>query len=794
MKIVTRRWSRTVSVLPALMIVTAVLLAMPGDVSSRFNAAGNTPGGPELIRSAHSGPWSAPATWEGGKLPAAGSRVQIRQGHTVIYDMESDRLIRSIHVAGTLRFSHDKSTRLDVGLIKIQPGADASEDGFNCEAHARDLPPGQPRPALEVGTPNQPIDAGRTARIRLTYVNGLDKQSCPAIVCCGGRMDFHGAPLSRTWVKLGATAPKGHTVVTLAEPVTGWKVGDRVIVTTTRQEYDRKKYPAQTEERTIQAIDGSKLTLNQPLDHEHLGDRLHRGEVANLSRNVIVESADPKGERGHTMYHRYSAGAISYAEFRHLGKEGVLGRYAVHFHLVGDTMRGSSVIGASVWDSHNRWITIHGTDYLVVRDCVGYQSIGHGFFMEDATEQYNVLDRNLAVQAFRGKPLPKQMLPFDANDGAGFWWANCRNTFTGNVSCDNDHYGYFFDIATAQVVLPLRNPDGTVQQGDIRTIPFFRFEDNEAHSLRLYGFKLGNDRNSRLIRGDRQHPFIVRNLKIWQTHYNLQASLGYFLLDGLTISGGTYGIYRPEYDHHVYRNLSFHHIGLRAIGRAGIADGGGYDDVSVQHGPFTCENVTFENCRCGQPFFAFNAAGAQAGQVGHIRNFVVSNSRAQQGTVNDYVSLKINLAHGVSYYFHDYPAKGHTTKVVSARFPELMKDGDYRSIDEFTGDKVRAAEVPGVEFPVLLEPVDDLPPTTVITHVKAEGARVIVRGTTADNSVIKKVLVNGREASSRTPNFAEWEVVLSDVRPGELKLSAHAEDAAGNIEKSPHLLSVQVPQ
>ena len=100
------------------------------------------------------------------------------------------------------------------------------------------------------------------------------------------------------------------------------------------------------------------------------------------------------------MYHRGSAGSITYAEFRHLGKEGVLGQYSLHFHLVGDTMRGSSVVGASIWDSDNRWITIHGTNYLVVRDCVGYQSVGHGFFLEDGTEVNNVLDRNLAVQAY----------------------------------------------------------------------------------------------------------------------------------------------------------------------------------------------------------------------------------------------------------------------------------------------------------------------------------------------------------------------------------------------------------
>src|SRR5438552_3397002 len=97
-----------------------------------------------------------------------------------------------------------------------------------------------------------------------------------------------------------------------------------------------------TEERSIRAIDGSRLTLSAPLQFEHLGAGLYRGEVANLSRNVVVESADPKGERGHTMYHKYSAGSISYAEFRHLGKEGILGKYAIHYHLCGDSMRGSS--------------------------------------------------------------------------------------------------------------------------------------------------------------------------------------------------------------------------------------------------------------------------------------------------------------------------------------------------------------------------------------------------------------------------------------------------------------------
>ena len=119
---------------------------------------------------------------------------------------QSDDVIRSIHVAGTLTFAANRDTELNVGLIKIQPGDDASEDGFNCDAHPIEPDPKQPKAALEVGSPEKPLDAKFTAKIRLHFVEGMDKESCPAIVCCGGRLDLHGAPMSRTWLKLGATA------------------------------------------------------------------------------------------------------------------------------------------------------------------------------------------------------------------------------------------------------------------------------------------------------------------------------------------------------------------------------------------------------------------------------------------------------------------------------------------------------------------------------------------------------------------------------------------------------------
>lgn len=661
-----------------------------------FLLAGPAFAGPDaapegVIRSAQSGPWSAAATWEGGKIPESLAKVLIRSGHAVRYDIQSEVVIRCINVAGTLTFARDRDTRLEVGLIKIQPGDAYSEDGFDCDGHVPTAAAGQPRPALEVGTPEQPIDAKCTALIRLHLVDGMDKGSCPAIVCCGGIMDFHGTAMSRTWVKLGETAAKDARSVTLAEPVTGWRKGDRVLFTaTTRQNKIKKTFKfsckdsTQTEERLVESVDGTKLVLDQPLTFEHFARGDYRAEVANLSRNVVVESAGLKDARGHTMYHRGSAGAISYAEFRRLGKEGVLGRYSLHYHLVGDSMRGSSVIGASIWDSGNRWLTIHGTNYLVVRDCVGYKSEGHGFFLEDGTEVFNVLDRNLAVQAYIGKPLPKQVLPFDLNDGSGFWWANCRNTFTRNVAAECDEYGYFFQAPKTKDFDPelsVLQADGSRKPVDIRTLPFVRFEDNEAHCMRRHAFNLGGgapvggrELSVDGVGPDVHHPFVIRGMRVWNSHWAFHPVSPSVLVDGLSMYESEYGVWRPVYNQHAYRGMSM-------------------------------DNITIH-----KEFSPVGKAPAEA------------------------------------------------------------------------------------DFPNPLSPVDDLPPVTVITHLRRlAGDKLEVRGTTSDNGEVRKVLVNGRGARAVRPGFGEWEIVLEQPGGGEVELLARAEDAAGNVEARPHVVKVRAP-
>src|SRR5262249_47846140 len=148
MMIHTMRQSQSRAPFQTLVTTFAACVVISGAASTRLHAAEKPGRPPALIRSAQSGAWSAPATWEGGKVPSAGARVQVRQGHTVTYDLKSEQPIRLIHVAGTLSFARDRDTRLDVGLIKIQAREDASEDGFDCDAHAAEAEPGKPRPAL----------------------------------------------------------------------------------------------------------------------------------------------------------------------------------------------------------------------------------------------------------------------------------------------------------------------------------------------------------------------------------------------------------------------------------------------------------------------------------------------------------------------------------------------------------------------------------------------------------------------------------------------------------------------
>lgn len=90
-------------------------------------------------------------------------------------------------------------------------------------------------------------------------------------------------------------------------------------------------------------------------------------------------------------------GRIEYIELTDVGQAFQLGRYPLHFHLIG-TVHNSYIRGNSIHHTYNRAVTIHAVHYLRVLYNVAYHTMGHTFFIEDAIETKNYIEKNLAVK------------------------------------------------------------------------------------------------------------------------------------------------------------------------------------------------------------------------------------------------------------------------------------------------------------------------------------------------------------------------------------------------------------
>ena len=78
-------------------------------------------------------------------------------------------------------------------------------------------------------------------------------------------------------------------------------------------------------------------------------------------------------------------------------------------------------------------------------------------------------------------------------------------------------------------------------------MPFLRFEDNEAHAQRRYGFNLGGGPGDGAEGGvgdvgpDKQHPFVIRGLRVWDAHWAVSLAAPSVLIDGLDIAHSDFG-------------------------------------------------------------------------------------------------------------------------------------------------------------------------------------------------------------------------------------------------------------
>jgi hypothetical protein len=332
-------------------------------------------------------------------------------------------------------------------------------------------------------------------------------------------------------------------------------------------------------------------------------------------------------------------------------------------------------------------------------------------------------------------------------------------------------------------------PDGSYVKTDIRTLPFVRFDDNEVHSTSgLYGINLGD--GVRGVGPDTKHPFVMRNTKVWNVHYGLRPQVPSLLCENISIKSH-YGVYHPNFDNHVYRNVTIRHSRTEPFNR-------GHDDNSEQHGVLTVDGIVFDSCgNGGMPLIQISDDNSNGKAESHFRgvqtvNWEPSGRRREAAIVNlgGGPRPQPKTEKGVPVYLHDHYGKGRTALVVSTRSPEYKAAPDkFREDAPLTGDESRVSEVSGVSFPELLAPVDDLPPQTIITHVVLQKGGALVRGTACDNGEIKRVIVNGQDATLDAAT-GQWEISLLRKGNESLEIAAHSEDVNGNLEKLVHRIAV----
>src|SRR5499426_1678185 len=429
--------------------------------------------------------WSDPATWPNRKAPVAGDKVVIEQNQQVVLDVTPPAL-NGVTINGKLSFANNKDVELTTEWIML---------------HGE----------LEIGTEKAP----HTRKATITFTNNVKDEDISGvggrtgkvdrgIMLMGGTLNLHG-DRTNTWTKLSGTAAAGATSIQVLN-ASGWRVGDEIVLAST--DFN----PRQAERRTITAIKGNKLTLDKKLEYMHFGkitfDVDERGEVGLLTRNIKIQaSADAEQSfiGGHIMAMPSSKMFVSGVELNRMGQHMTLARYPIHWHLVGDAM-GQYIKNASIHDTYNRCVTVHGTNDLRVENNVTYNTVGHCFFLEDGIEHGNEFVHNLAIQikchptkpcvplnlaangeisgnrqelrqsSFSGKDT---LLPSD-NTVAAYWITNPDNSFIDNVSAGSDQTGFWFS-------LPM-HPQGQFAGTEIskniwpRRTPLRAFKGNVSHS------------------------------------------------------------------------------------------------------------------------------------------------------------------------------------------------------------------------------------------------------------------------------------------------------------------------
>jgi len=300
--------------------------------------------------------------------------------------------------------------------------------------------------------------------------------------------------LSEVEVYSAASADHEYQLELQGAAHTAWKVGDKLIITSTSWDAE------ETEEAMVTSMSAHGVTVKGLLAHEHVGCSaasehcVVAAEVASMSRNIIIRGEDGcRPVCGHFMIAHTNHGFVCGVEFTNLGQTEVEGRYPLHVHLPGESPE-LVIKGNALHHNFNRGVVLHGVHSMTVDSNLCFRTRGHCFMTEDAVEQYNIFRNNIGVlpsgQNFGCSHTHDMTFTCPGRsdgDANAFWIANPNNYFIGNLGITTT---VAFNFETRHVTGKTRRefPAEAMKvgrRGKIKgSTPCAEFSGNMAHSSR----------------------------------------------------------------------------------------------------------------------------------------------------------------------------------------------------------------------------------------------------------------------------------------------------------------------
>ncbi|XP_051896303.1 cell surface hyaluronidase-like isoform X2 [Pristis pectinata] len=311
-------------------------------------------------------------------------------------------------------------------------------------------------------------------------------------------------------------------ILNLMDDATSWLPGDQIVIAST--DYSMH----QAEEFTLLPCPECNIyqvKIGKPR-YLHMGEVVDgidmRAEVGLLSRNILIKGEMEDSCDGQNFCHFFSYDTfggqikilrnfasvhLSGIELTNMGQQ-ILGSYPIHFHLAGDVDQKGGynpptyVDNVAIHHCFSRCVAIHATNGLLVKDTIGYDTLGHCFFLEDGVEQRNILYHNLGLLTKPGTILPSDRneimcisirnrvcgnyIPVPNTDCMAvttFWISNPNNHLINNAAAGAQDVGVWYIFHRA----PTGESVGKFPEGQSEFTPLGIFYNNRVHS----NFKAG---------------------------------------------------------------------------------------------------------------------------------------------------------------------------------------------------------------------------------------------------------------------------------------------------------------